>query len=285
MKRITALVSAVIIVISGIFISIKAISSNKDSGPYAYTSTEGADEYTYIILFFKGDESLLPEARGIKSRRDIARAVVEELISGPESMEYKNTIPQNTRLITAKIDKNTAHINLSREFNYKNIDVPNPKDIEISSVVNSLTQLPDVLRVQFYIEGKKWGGPIKRVREMLQREELNPAEVLNKQMAFEKKGSWLNAYLLMSDAEEGKGRKSYHEYVKEMQEAKKEGLMEAEFEVGEYKIDQNDINKAAVKIIFITRDGLGNYYKGSEVFFNTVKVDGFWMVDWLTDYR
>ena len=67
----------------------------------------------------------------------------------------RSVLPHNTEIIDIKTENNICYVNLSKSF--MNINSGNKKEAELSiySVVNSLTEIPDVKKVQFLIEGEK----------------------------------------------------------------------------------------------------------------------------------
>ena len=156
--------------------------------------------------------------------------------------------------------------------------------------MNSLTELPGIKKVLIksngslinIIAGIDFSKPFDRNRKLLNRDsKLKPNEVLQRQMNFEKMGKWLNSYLLMSDDENNKNRKYYDAYFQEMSEIKYNGFLNAEFWVGNYKLDTTG-KKAIVEVNF----GSNKVGEVSDqvklTHFNTVKIEGVWMVDWLT---
>ncbi len=94
------------------------------------------------------------EARG--STEALATALVQELISGPaEGDSTKPTIPEGTTLKnTVKVEAGLATVNFSKEFIQKHPGGKAMEQLTIFSVVNTLTELIDVQRVQFRIEDK-----------------------------------------------------------------------------------------------------------------------------------
>jgi len=270
-----------VLYICGFFILASAIVCfGKIIGKGDTTKGSSSNNMFLAILYFsdaKGDY-LVPEARKIDASMDkIEEAIIEELLRGPASKGLKTSCPDGIKFISVKTKGKITYVDLKDAFKESN----GKEVLFINSVVNSLTEIPGVEGVQFSIGGKELEGPYKRVRSALIRENLNPSEVMKKQMSLEKKGDWLNAYTLMADDENNEGRKCFNDYVYEMEEARYDGLLDTGFEVGDYSIDPNNDNKAVVKVNFIIKDSDGLYVKGPDVYFDTKKVDGYWRVDWL----
>lgn len=236
-----------------------------------------------LILYFPTEDykHLLAEERTAILKNPSERTVVEEILSGSE----KGIKPLKARLLSIAKEKGIVTLNFSGEF------INDIKRINIYSIVNSLTEIPGVKGVFFKIDGKPIVGlyngvdfknPLKKDRSYFFREKgLSPSEVLKRQMDFEARGMWLEAYLLMSDDENNSDKKYYNEYVIEMEEVKALGFLNIDYEVGKFTIDSSG-KSAAVNVDFYTRDSNGERVLQNSAKFKLVMIDGIWMVDWLT---
>lgn len=117
-----------------------------------------------VHLYFANDDNtkLLKEIRYIQmsdakqSTSHLATVIVKELINGSyKDKGYKPTIPPGTKLRSpVAIKDGIATVDFSKEFKSKH---PGGKDAEkmtIFSIVNTLTELKDIQKVRFTIEGK-----------------------------------------------------------------------------------------------------------------------------------
>ena len=163
--------------------------------------------------------------------------------------------------------------------------------MRIYSIVNSLTEIPGVNSVLFKIENRlidtlaghmTFNKPITRNRAILNRNTtLNPTEVLKLQMSFESQGKWLDAYVLLSDDPKNPDRKHYNDYIVEMEEVRALGFTDQEYKVGEFALDKSG-SSAKVRVDFPTPNSGVGESATNPLYFNTVKIDGVWMVDWST---
>lgn len=236
---------------------------------------KGDSGAAYVILYFAGADGgyLAPEARDVAAaNKPLPNTIIEELIRGPSNM-LRGTLPGNLKLNSVKVKGTAAYVDFKSDFTSET-----GQSLAINSVVNSLTELPGIDSVQFLIEGRRYKSPFKRCRSAFKRDCMNPSQVLQAQMAFEKKGDYLNGYMLMSD-EKSELRKYYGDYVNELDEARDDGLLEADFTVGDYVLDESGTS-AMVRVNFITDAPGGERLKGADVFFKTVLIDGCWRVDW-----
>jgi N-acetylmuramoyl-L-alanine amidase len=118
-----------------------------------------------ILLYFEGldpnDDSLVPVVHKLAvsketlSTQQLAQVIVEELIGGPKanSVLYR-TIPPEARLLGLKLQGDTATVNFSQEFITKHWGGSWSEELTIYSLVNSLTELPQIKRVQILVEGE-----------------------------------------------------------------------------------------------------------------------------------
>ncbi|MGI6434412.1 MAG: GerMN domain-containing protein [Syntrophomonadaceae bacterium] len=126
---------------------------NKNPAPAAVTKE--------VTLYFsdKQAEFLVAEKRTIQVAVDelqqVAKAVVNELIAGPRDTSLSKTIPPEARLLSVNIQDKTAVVDFSTELQTKHWGGSAGETMTIMSIVNSLTELPGIEKVQFLIEGQK----------------------------------------------------------------------------------------------------------------------------------
>ncbi|KRQ86476.1 Sporulation and spore germination [Caloramator mitchellensis] len=262
------------------------------------TKTEGINieqkkQMVNIILFFpdRTNKFLKAEARDVVFDKSLERTILNELIKGPKTLGLVNAIPNGTRILSINKNEDILVVNLSNEFIKNHPGGIDKERATLYSIVNSLTEIPGVKGVQFQIGGRKYdtykgnisiNAPLRRNRDLFIRDKkMLPNEVLKLQMNLEKQGKWLEAYLLMSDDENNTYRKYFDDYVKEMEESKALGFLNADFVVDGYTLDPSKL-KARVKVNFYEMDASGKKILGKDLYFTVVKINGAWMVDWLT---
>ncbi len=114
---------------------------------------------TTVVLYF-GDEMaehLVPERRNvdIAAGDTVEKIIVEELLKGPSEVGNIRTIPQETKLLSIETKDNVCFVNFSKDFVDKHSGGTAGEQLTIFSIVNSLTELGTIDRVQFLIEGEK----------------------------------------------------------------------------------------------------------------------------------
>lgn len=116
-----------------------------------------------IHLYFAGEDNKLKlEVRYIqvaeakKSTSNLASTVVKELISGPGAEGgLKATMPEGTKLrAPVSINAGVATVDLTKEFVDKHPGGKEAEQLTIYSIVNSLTEIKDIQKVKFLVNGK-----------------------------------------------------------------------------------------------------------------------------------
>jgi len=111
----------------------------------------GSSDNTKLML----EVRYIDEAAGKKGTASLATALVNELITGPVEKELKATIPEGTKLAgPISVSSGTATVNLTKEFVDKHPGGAAASKLTIYSIVNTLTELSDIQRVKFLVNGK-----------------------------------------------------------------------------------------------------------------------------------
>lgn len=122
------------------------------------TPTENARKSENITLYFSDDAAmyLVPEARNAQIiDNSVEKTIITELIKGPENKSLISAIPEGTRLISIETKDGICFVNFSQDFVTKHSGGSSGEYITVYSVVNSLTELEHIDKVQFLVEGNK----------------------------------------------------------------------------------------------------------------------------------
>lgn len=110
-----------------------------------------------ITLYFSDSngEKLVPETREVFYNINVPleTVVLDELLLGPKTQGLLRTLPSGTKLITTSMVDGICYINLSRDF--LEPMAGQKETLAIYSIVNSLTELKEVQKVQISVEGLK----------------------------------------------------------------------------------------------------------------------------------
>ncbi len=138
-----------------------------------------------VVLYFANESStaLVPEERVIQMMKTnpdqvIEKFIVEQLIAGPNKAENHATIPPETKVREVSTEGNICYVNLSSDIVNKYAGTSTDIRLPIYSIVNSLTELTDIKKVQFLIDSKKPEGlksgfdlskPLERDEEIMKK--------------------------------------------------------------------------------------------------------------------
>jgi germination protein M len=115
------------------------------------------DETDYkVSLYFTNENgnALMEHVTNIyySGTSSLEELVINQLINGPTEIGLYHTIPEGTVLIDVSTKDGICYVDFNEKFldNTKGIN----DDVVIYSVVNSLVNLPNINKVQFYINGE-----------------------------------------------------------------------------------------------------------------------------------
>ncbi len=115
-------------------------------------------EKTTVSLYFpqKNGDKLVRENRSIKlqSALSLEKAVIGELIKGPEKDGCTRALPTDVKLIGIETKNNVCFVNFSSEFVSKTPSSSLTTTLSLYSVVNSLCELEGVESVQILVNGE-----------------------------------------------------------------------------------------------------------------------------------
>jgi len=107
-------------------------------------------------LYFANNGKLVEENRLITTKdMKFERAIVEELIKGPRNKTLVATISQNAKILSIETIEKICYVNFSKDYIQSVKWEELEEDLIIWSLVNSLTQLDYIQRVQILVEGEK----------------------------------------------------------------------------------------------------------------------------------
>lgn len=112
-----------------------------------------------ITLYFSNSDGtgLVQEERKVEVNRNqpLEKYVMDELIKGPQTKGILATVPSETKVRNIMTQDGICYVDLSSEFVSRHSGGKDKELLTIYSIVNSLTALDDVSKVQFLIEGEK----------------------------------------------------------------------------------------------------------------------------------
>lgn len=118
-----------------------------------------SSQKTTLTLYFasKDGAKLVPVKREVhySSNISLEKLVMEQLMEGPKKKGLLATIPTGTKLITITVVDGVCYVNLDETFLNQNQEIS--EQVVLYSIVDSLTKLSSVSKVQISINGDTSG--------------------------------------------------------------------------------------------------------------------------------
>jgi germination protein M len=112
-----------------------------------------------LTLYFASTDgtSLVPETRQVhySSNTSVDKLVMEQLIEGPRMNGAQATIPTGTKMITISTVDGVCYVNFDETFFNQNQEIT--EQVVLYSIVDSLTELQTIDRVQLSVNGDTTG--------------------------------------------------------------------------------------------------------------------------------
>ncbi|HCT64610.1 MAG TPA: hypothetical protein DIC60_05010 [Lachnospiraceae bacterium] len=111
----------------------------------------------FNLYFSDGGQKLAKEQRNITytTSESLEKKVLEELVKGPTIDELRAVVSPTTKVNSVKVYNGTAIVDLSGEFLTGLNGGSELENLRIYSIVDTLTELSNINKVQFLIDGKK----------------------------------------------------------------------------------------------------------------------------------
>ena len=151
----------IIIVIFGVYFYIRGKDKKINEITEYIPEEEISDEQmrqTMISLYFKNEDSLIPEARLIDVKELINNPyekILNMLIDGPKNEKLKNTIPEGAKLNKIEKQGEILIIDFSEEFILNHSGGEVDEKITIESIVKTLTELTEINGIRIKINGEE----------------------------------------------------------------------------------------------------------------------------------
>lgn len=115
---------------------------------------------TTLTLYFSNEngDGLIKEVREdvyYSSNVSMEKLIMEQLLEGPTVKGAKSAIPTGTKLVTVSVVDGVCYVSFDEAF--KNQDYKVNEAIVIYSIVNSLSELPTISKVQISVNGDTSG--------------------------------------------------------------------------------------------------------------------------------
>lgn len=116
-------------------------------------------ESAALTLYFadKKGSSLHTETREVHYSSNISmeKLVIEHLLEGPQSQDLQSAIPEGTKLLNVSVADGVCYVSFDENFLKQNYNIDEP--VVIYSIVNSLSELASINKVQISVKGDTSG--------------------------------------------------------------------------------------------------------------------------------
>jgi len=137
-----------------------------------------------ITLYFADSQAMyvVPEKRTIFVKKDATdaefyKAVLEELVRGPQNENLYRTIPEEVEIEYVEVDGDLLKVDFSEEMHTKHWRGSAGEAMTVASIVNTLTEFQEIKRVMPSVEGGPMSiehmvieEPLTRMEEMVFRQ-------------------------------------------------------------------------------------------------------------------
>jgi germination protein M len=160
-RRKTCLALLAVVLLAACVAGCAPPEAHPGDDPDTGDSDTGQDQEVTLVLYFPDDQAMYLE----REERTVEAAegetyetlAVRALIEGPAVEGHGVSIPEGTELLSLEVTDGVAYVNFSEEFVTNHWGGSTGEIMTIYSVVNTLTESPDVTAVVFLVEGEKLG--------------------------------------------------------------------------------------------------------------------------------
>lgn len=129
-----------------------ASAEAKDTAP---DDDNSGEETKNVVLYFANEDgSLEEEQRTIPKQEGVARATINQLISGPNDESLLPTLPSSTILEDIDISNGVCTVDFSSDLMTDMSDDQKKQKLALYSIVNTLTQFDTVDSVRILVNGQ-----------------------------------------------------------------------------------------------------------------------------------
>mgnify|MGYP001672174962 CR=1 FL=1 len=130
-------------------------SSGKSSG--STTSSAAKSESLTITAYYPNEDGtkLLASKRTVQlGKEDKYTAAMESLLTGAKDKGQTTIIPKQTKLRSVKVAGGVAKVDLTQAVQKNFVGGSTGEEMLVGSIVDTLTEFPEVKKVQILVEGK-----------------------------------------------------------------------------------------------------------------------------------
>ena len=159
--------------------SAAAVSSSTASGSSKSAGQEAA--VTDISVYYPDVNAtgLVAVTKNVKVKgQDKYRAAVEALLAGTDDKRLTTVFPKKTKLLKVAVSGSTARVDFDKNLTAGFVGGSTGEEMLVGSLVNTLTEFPEIKKVQILVEGKEIDSlsghldlskPVSRMSELIKK--------------------------------------------------------------------------------------------------------------------
>ena len=159
--------------------SAAAVSSSTASGRSNSAGQEAA--VTDISVYYPDVNAtgLVAVTKNVKVKgQDKYKAAVEALLAGTDDKRLTTVFPKKTKLLKVAVSGSTARVDFDKNLTAGFVGGSTGEEMLVGSLVNTLTEFPEIKKVQILVEGKEIDSlsghldlskPVSRMSELIKK--------------------------------------------------------------------------------------------------------------------
>lgn len=159
--------------------AIASSSSSSSSGSGSAASEAAPQAKLVNIKVYYPDENatgLVAVEKSVKDSDNKYQAAVEALMAGTDKKGLANVFPKKAKLLQVTVSGKVAKVDFSKELQKNFVGGSTGEEMLVGSVVNTLTEFPEIQKVQILVDGKEietlsghmdLSQPLPRMNELL----------------------------------------------------------------------------------------------------------------------
>ena len=159
--------------------SATAVSSSTASGSSKSAGQEAA--VTDISVYYPDVNAtgLVAVTKNVKVKgQDKYKAAVEALLAGTDDKRLTTVFPKETKLLKVAVSGSTARVDFDKNLTAGFVGGSTGEEMLVGSLVNTLTEFPEIKKVQILVEGKEIDSlsghldlskPVSRMSELIKK--------------------------------------------------------------------------------------------------------------------
>jgi len=130
----------------------------QQNGVQATPNSPGSNQETMRITIYHATKDamyLIPEVHSVPKNDHPAKTALELLINGTKNPELVSVVPPGTKLNSIRIKDHIAYVNFNDKIIKNHSGGSAGETLLVGAIVNTLTEFPEIEKVQLLVEGKK----------------------------------------------------------------------------------------------------------------------------------